>query len=78
VILPCNEAGNVLSIRAGCSRRTATQVLVVDGSPDGGDLVERAAKGEPRLHLLRRAGSSGSTAPASRASATPRPISRSC
>ena len=37
------------------------EVLVVDDdSPDGtGDLVERAAQGEPRLHLLRRAGKLG-------------------
>jgi len=63
VILPTyNEAGNVLSISSGVlAQDPRIDVLVVDdGSPDGtGDLVEEAAKSEPRLHLLRRAGKLG-------------------
>jgi dolichol-phosphate mannosyltransferase len=63
VILPTyNEAGNVLSISSGVlAQDPRIDVLVVDdGSPDGtGDLVEQAAKREPRLHLMRRAGKLG-------------------
>jgi dolichol-phosphate mannosyltransferase len=63
VILPTyNEAENVLAIASGVlAQHPALEVLVVDdASPDGtGDLVERAQKSEPRLHLLRRAGKLG-------------------
>lgn len=63
VILPTyNEAGNVLSITSGVlAQDPQLEVLVVDdASPDGtGDLVEAAARTEPRLQLLRRAGKLG-------------------
>ena len=63
VILPTyNEAGNVLAISSGVlAQDPELEVLVVDdASPDGtGALVEEAARREPRLHLLRRAGKLG-------------------
>jgi dolichol-phosphate mannosyltransferase len=53
VILPTyDEAENVLPL--------SREILVDDNSPDGtGDLVERAGRDEPRLHLLRRPGKLG-------------------
>jgi dolichol-phosphate mannosyltransferase len=63
VILPTyNEAGNVLSIASGVlAQDPGLEALVVDdASPDGtGDLVARAGRDEPRLHLLRRPGKLG-------------------
>jgi dolichol-phosphate mannosyltransferase len=63
VILPSyNEALNVLPLSADVlSRDASLEVLVVDdSSPDGtGELVEEAARSEPRLHLLRRPGKLG-------------------
>ncbi|MGH0028354.1 MAG: polyprenol monophosphomannose synthase [Myxococcota bacterium] len=63
VILPSyNEALNVLPLSEDVlSRDPSLEVLVVDdASPDGtGDLVEEAARSEPRLHLLRRPGKLG-------------------
>jgi dolichol-phosphate mannosyltransferase len=63
VILPSyNEAQNVLPLSADVlSRDPDLEVLVVDdNSPDGtADLVEEAARSEPRLHLLRRPGKLG-------------------
>jgi len=63
VILPSyNEALNVLPLSADVlSRDASLEVLVVDdNSPDGtGELVEEAARSEPRLHLLRRPGKLG-------------------
>jgi dolichol-phosphate mannosyltransferase len=62
-ILPTyNEADNVLAVASGVlAQDAALEVLVVDdNSPDGtGEIVERAAKSEPRLHLLRRPGKLG-------------------
>jgi dolichol-phosphate mannosyltransferase len=63
VILPTyNEADNVLSLSSDVlAQDPSIDVLVVDdNSPDGtGDLVEEAARTEPRLHLLRRPGKLG-------------------
>jgi len=63
VVLPTyNEAENVLVVAEGLfAAEPSVEVLVVDdGSPDGtGDLVEDAARSEPRLHLLRRPGKLG-------------------
>jgi dolichol-phosphate mannosyltransferase len=58
VVLPTyDEAPNVLGLVAEVLAIDASlEILVVDdASPDGtGDLVERAARAEPRLRLLRR------------------------
>jgi dolichol-phosphate mannosyltransferase len=58
VILPAyNEAQSVLPLGEEIfAKNPSVEVLVVDdNSPDGtGDLVERAGREEPRLHLLRR------------------------
>lgn len=63
VILPTyNEADNVIDLSSQVFAQDASiEVLVVDdNSPDGtGDLVEKAAELEPRLHLLRRPGKLG-------------------
>ena len=63
VILPTyNEKDNVIVLSEGVlAESDKVEILVVDdASPDGtGDLVERAGEGEPRLHLLRRAGKLG-------------------
>ncbi len=63
VVLPTyNEAENVLVVAEGLfAAAPSVEVLVVDdGSPDGtGDVVARAARDEPRLHLLRRPGKLG-------------------
>ncbi len=63
VILPSyNEAENVLRLSADVlSRDGALDVVVVDdNSPDGtADLVSEAMHGEPRLHLVKRAGKLG-------------------
>jgi dolichol-phosphate mannosyltransferase len=63
VVLPTyNEAGNIVSLaRALLEQVDTLEILVVDdGSPDGtGDLVEREARDQPRLHLLRRAAKLG-------------------
>ncbi|MFT4709900.1 MAG: dolichol-phosphate mannosyltransferase [Planctomycetota bacterium] len=63
VVLPTyNEAENVLAmIDEVLAQDPSLEVLVVDdGSPDGtGDLVEAKSLGEPRAHLLRRAGKLG-------------------
>jgi len=69
VVLPTyNEAENVLEIAAevlgvgeGPAVAGSIEVLVVDdGSPDGtGALVRGAMEGEPRLHLIERAGKLG-------------------
>ncbi|HVS09817.1 MAG TPA: polyprenol monophosphomannose synthase [Planctomycetota bacterium] len=62
-VLPTyNEAQNVVSLATAVLERNASlEVLVVDdASPDGtGDLVEGAARSEPRLHLIRRPGKLG-------------------
>jgi len=62
-ILPTyDEADNVLSlIEQVLAQSEAIEVLVVDdNSPDGtGDLVDGAARTEPRIHLLRRPGKLG-------------------
>jgi dolichol-phosphate mannosyltransferase len=58
VVLPTyDEAENVRGLAAEVlATDPALEILVVDdASPDGtGDLVEQAARDEPRLHLLRR------------------------
>lgn len=63
VILPTyDEAENVLPLSSEVlAQDPSLEVLVVDdASPDGtGDLVERARRKEPRLHLLRRPGKLG-------------------
>jgi dolichol-phosphate mannosyltransferase len=63
VILPSyNEAENVLPLSADVlSRDPSLEVVVVDdASPDGtADLVLRAQRSQPRLHLVRRAGKQG-------------------
>ncbi|WP_448623418.1 polyprenol monophosphomannose synthase [Geodermatophilus sp. URMC 64] len=63
VIIPTyNEAENVERIVARLlSAVPAAHALVVDdGSPDGtGDLAEKLAAREPRVHLLRRPGKAG-------------------
>jgi dolichol-phosphate mannosyltransferase len=63
VVLPTyNEALNVLPlVREVLAAAAELEVLVVDDrSPDGtGDLVRGAQEGEPRLHLLERAGKLG-------------------
>ena len=63
VIIPTyNEKENVRDIiPAVLTQSPAVEVLIVDdGSPDGtGDIVAELATGEPRIHLLRRAGKLG-------------------
>jgi dolichol-phosphate mannosyltransferase len=63
VVIPSyDEAPNVLGLVADVLAIDATlEILVVDdASPDGtGDLVAGAARGEPRLQLLRRPGKLG-------------------
>lgn len=63
VVLPTyDEAENVLGLAAEILAADPTlEILVVDdASPDGtGELVAEAARGEPRLHLLRRPGKLG-------------------
>lgn len=63
VVLPSyNEAPNAVPLaRDILAVDAALEVLVVDdASPDGtGDLVEKEAQAEPRLHLLRREGKLG-------------------
>jgi len=61
VIIPTyNEKENVRDIIPAVLSQSATvEVLIVDdGSPDGtGEIVAGLATREPRIHLLRRAGS---------------------
>jgi len=63
VIIPTyNEKENITRIiPTVLAQDTCLEVLVVDdGSPDGtGDLVQGMAAGEPRIHLMRRAGKMG-------------------
>jgi dolichol-phosphate mannosyltransferase len=63
VIIPTyNEKENAANIvRAVLAQSPLVEVLVVDdGSPDGtGDIIETMGKGEPRVHLMRRAGKQG-------------------
>lgn len=63
VVLPTyNEADNVLELAERVlDQHPSIEVLVVDdNSPDGtGRLVEAALAGQPRLHLLKRAGKLG-------------------
>ena len=57
-----NERENIASLlETLLARYPAAHILVVDDdSPDGtGDLVAARAAGEPRLHLMRRAGKQG-------------------
>jgi glycosyltransferase involved in cell wall biosynthesis len=63
VVVPTyNEAGSIGEVidRVLAADRRVEVLVVDDASPDGtGDLVERRAAGEPRLHLLRRPGKQG-------------------
>lgn len=63
IILPTyDEADNVMDIvRQVLSQDAPIDVLVVDdNSPDGtGDLVAKASRGDPHIHLLRRPGKLG-------------------
>ena len=63
VIIPTyNEKDNVHGIvEAALAQGPTIDVLVVDdNSPDGtGNIVEEMSKGQPRVHLLRRAGKLG-------------------
>src|SRR5882762_7233172 len=57
-----NEADNIeLFIRQVLAQAPNIEVLVVDdNSPDGtGDIVEKLKSGNPRIHLIRRAGKMG-------------------
>ena len=62
VIVPTyNECENIVELIPRVLAEPRLSLLVVDdGSPDGtGDLVSSAMEGDPRVHLLRRAGKQG-------------------
>ncbi len=63
IVVPTyNEADNVVPFVGAALRAapSATVLVVDDASPDGtGDLVERLARDEPRVQLLRRPGKRG-------------------